>query len=53
MGNLMENKENVNENSQLQDTVQRILNQKEYQGTSIDDITRTTGLTKGALYWHF
>jgi len=26
---------------------------KGYHGTSIDDITRSAGVTKGALYWHF
>jgi AcrR family transcriptional regulator len=42
------------------DTASRILNQamrifleKGYHGTSIDDITKAAGLTKGALYWHF
>jgi AcrR family transcriptional regulator len=45
---------------QSQDTVRLILRQatrlfveKGYHGTSIDDITRAAGLTKGALYWHF
>jgi AcrR family transcriptional regulator len=27
--------------------------EKGYHGTSIDDITKAAGLTKGALYWHF
>ena len=27
--------------------------QKGYHGTSIDDITQATGVTKGALYWHY
>ncbi len=42
------------------DTANRILIQamkifleKGYHGTSIDDITQSAGLTKGALYWHF
>ena len=46
--------------SQAKDTANRILRQamrifleKGYHGTSIDDITRAAGLTKGALYWHF
>jgi AcrR family transcriptional regulator len=45
---------------QPKDTANRILIQamrifleKGYHGTSIDDITRAAGLTKGALYWHF
>ena len=45
---------------QLKDTAHRILIQamrifleKGYHGTSIDDITRAAGVTKGALYWHF
>jgi len=45
---------------QSQNTVKRILGhatrlfvEKGYHGTSIDDITRAVGLTKGALYWHF
>jgi AcrR family transcriptional regulator len=47
-------------NIQTGDTTTRILNQamrlfleKGYHGTSIDDITKAAGLTKGALYWHF
>jgi len=46
--------------AQAKDTANRILRQamrifleKGYHGTSIDDITRAAGLTKGALYWHF
>jgi AcrR family transcriptional regulator len=46
--------------SQPKETAHRILIQamrifleKGYHGTSIDDITRAAGLTKGALYWHF
>jgi AcrR family transcriptional regulator len=46
--------------TQPKDTANRILIQamrifleKGYHGTSIDDITRAAGLTKGALYWHF
>jgi AcrR family transcriptional regulator len=31
----------------------RIFLGKGYHGTSIDDITRAAGVTKGALYWHF
>jgi AcrR family transcriptional regulator len=31
----------------------RIFLEKGYHGTSIDDITRSAGVTKGALYWHF
>jgi len=45
---------------QSQETASRILNQamrlfleKGYHGTSIDDITRAAGLSKGALYWHY
>ena len=45
---------------QPKDTANRILIQamrifleKGYHGTSIDDITRAAGVTKGALYWHF
>jgi AcrR family transcriptional regulator len=45
---------------QSQETANRILNQamrifleKGYHGTSIDDITKASGLTKGALYWHY
>ena len=44
---------------QSSDTSRRILTQamkiflqKGYHGTSIDDITRSARLTKGALYWH-
>jgi len=45
---------------QPEDTATRILNQamrlfldKGYHGTSIDDITQSAGITKGALYWYF
>lgn len=31
----------------------RIFLEKGYHGTSVDDITRAAGVTKGALYWHF
>ena len=31
----------------------RLFFQKGYHGTSIDDITQATGVTKGALYWHY
>lgn len=31
----------------------RLFLERGYHGTSIDDITRAAGLTKGALYWHF
>ena len=31
----------------------RLFLEKGYHGTSIDDITQSAGLTKGALYWHF
>ena len=31
----------------------RLFWEQGYHGTSIDDITRAAGLTKGALYWHY
>ncbi len=31
----------------------RVFLEKGYHGTTIDDITKGAGLTKGALYWHF
>lgn len=31
----------------------RLFLEKGYHGTSIDDITKAAGVTKGALYWHF
>jgi AcrR family transcriptional regulator len=31
----------------------RLFLEKGYHGTSIDEITKAAGLTKGALYWHF
>lgn len=47
-------------NSQTGNTEGRILNEcmrlfleKGYHGTSIDDITGASGVTKGALYWHY
>jgi AcrR family transcriptional regulator len=46
--------------SQNRNSEERILNEsmrlfleRGYHGTSIDDITKAAGLTKGALYWHF
>ena len=48
------------EPSAAENTADRILEQsmklffqKGYHGTSIDDITQATGVTKGALYWHY
>ena len=35
------------------ETVAPIFNQKGYAATSMDDITRATGLTKGAIYGNF
>ena len=47
-------------NLQSQETASKIFHQamrlflaKGYHGSSIDDITRAAGITKGALYWHF
>jgi len=47
-------------NLETEDTASRIVHQatrlfleKGYHGTSIDDITKAAGLTKGALYWYF
>ena len=31
----------------------RLFLAKGYHGTSVDDITRAAGITKGALYWYF
>jgi AcrR family transcriptional regulator len=31
----------------------RLFLEKGYHGTSINDITEATGITKGALYWHY
>ena len=59
MGNKT-NKINNAKSQQSQNTVRQILCQatklfveKGYHGTSIDDIARAVGFTKGALYWHF
>ena len=48
------------EHPPVENTAGRILDQsmrlffrKGYHGTSIDDITKATGVTKGALYWHY
>lgn len=48
------------QNLQIENTEDRILNvsirlflEKGYHGTSIDDITKAAGMTKGALYWHY
>lgn len=56
----MGNKFNRNSNLKFEESPTRILNQaiklflkKGYHGTSIDDITRAAGLTKGAFYCHF
>jgi len=49
-----------NKHPPVENTADRILDQsmrlffqKGYHGTSIDDITKATGVTKGAFYWHF
>jgi AcrR family transcriptional regulator len=54
------NKIKTTKNLQGESTITRILNQatrlfleRGYHGTSIDNITRAAGVTKGALYWHF
>lgn len=54
------NKIKTTKNLQGESTITRILNQamrlfleKGYHGTSIDDITKAAGITKGALYWHY
>jgi AcrR family transcriptional regulator len=39
--------------NRIQTQAMRIFWEKGYHGTSIDDITKAAGLTKGALYWHF
>jgi AcrR family transcriptional regulator len=56
----MESKTENKKSQQSRNTVREILRQatrlfveKGYHGTSIDDITQATGLTRGALYWHF
>lgn len=47
-------------NLHQESTTNRILHEgtklfldKGYHGTSIDDITKAAGITRGALYWHF
>lgn len=43
----------VNTEDQILKQAMRLFLKKGYHGTSIDEITRAAGLTKGALYWHF
>jgi AcrR family transcriptional regulator len=47
------NRQTLNtENKILAESI-RLFLEKGYHGTSIDEITRSADLTKGAFYWHF
>jgi len=48
-----ENPPNGNAEERILREAMRLFWEKGYHGTSIDDITRAAGLTKGALYWHY
>ena len=39
--------------SRIVEEAVRLFSEKGYHGTSIDDITEASGITKGAFYWHF
>lgn len=45
--------ETQNTEERILQEAMRLFLERGYHGTSIDDITRAAGLTKGALYWHF
>jgi len=48
-----QNSETANTEERILKEAMRLFLERGYHGTSIDDITRAAGLTKGALYWHF
>ena len=44
---------NENTAAYILEIVSPLFNQKGYMGTSLSDLTKATGFTKGALYFHF
>ena len=49
----IQNLETANTQDRILKQAMRLFLEKGYHGTSIDEITRAAGITKGALYWHF
>ncbi|MEN8158475.1 MAG: TetR/AcrR family transcriptional regulator [Myxococcota bacterium] len=39
--------------AQILDAARTCLSRKGYHGTTMDDLVRESGLSKGSLYWHF
>ena len=39
--------------SHILDTAERVFHKKGVSSTSLDDIARAAGVTRGAIYWHF
>jgi len=47
------NRQGLNTENRILTESIRLFLEKGYHGTSIDEITRSADLTKGAFYWHF
>ena len=50
---MAENKAREVRRKEILDAAMRCYTSKGYHGTTMDDITRESGLTKGGIYWHF
>jgi len=50
---MAENKTREVRRKEILDAAMRCYTKKGYHGTTMDDITRESGLTKGGIYWHF
>jgi AcrR family transcriptional regulator len=47
------NKDRTTRRKEILDAAMRCYSKKGYHATTMDDITRESGLTKGGIYWHF
>ena len=50
---MAENKAREVRRREILDAAMRCYSRKGYHATTMDDITRESGLTKGGIYWHF
>ncbi len=50
---MAENKAREVRRREILEAAMRCYTRKGYHGTTMDDITRESGLTKGGIYWHF
>ncbi len=50
---MAENKTREVRRKEILDAAMRCYSKKGYHATTMDDITRESGLTKGGIYWHF